>query len=55
MTDTQQPAEPDISSETDSVTADSVSSVNAEQLLATTLASAQADDKRVFVHLGAPW
>lgn len=32
-----------------------VTSVDAERLLASTLESAKADDKRVIVHLGAPW
>ena len=31
------------------------SSVDAERLLASTLASAKAQNKRVLVHLGAPW
>lgn len=29
--------------------------LNAEALLASTLENAKADDKRVMVHLGAPW
>jgi hypothetical protein len=29
--------------------------VDAERLLASTLESAKADNKRVMVHLGAPW
>jgi hypothetical protein len=29
--------------------------LNAERLLASTLESAKAQDKRVMVHLGAPW
>ena len=33
----------------------SPSSNDAQGLLASAMASAQADDKRVMVHLGAPW
>ena len=34
---------------------DAASSGDAERLLASALQSAKADDKRVMVHLGAPW
>jgi hypothetical protein len=36
-------------------TADEASPVDAERLLASTLENAAADNKRVIVHLGAPW
>ena len=35
--------------------AEAASAVDAEMLLASTLESAKADNKRVIVHLGAPW
>ncbi len=35
--------------------AEATSPVDAEKLLASTLKSAKADNKRVMVHLGAPW
>ncbi len=35
--------------------AEVASAVDAERLLASTLASAKADNKRVMVHVGAPW
>ena len=35
--------------------AEAASPVDAERLLASTLESAKADNKRVMVHLGAPW
>ena len=36
-------------------TAEEASSVDAERLLASTLEKAKAENKRVMVHLGAPW
>ncbi len=53
--ETQQPTGQDVASEPESETAVAAPPVDAEQLLATTLATAKADDKRVLVHLGAPW
>lgn len=35
--------------------ADRQSAVDAEQVLASALENARANDKRVLVHLGAPW
>ena len=40
---------------TEAASKETASLVDAEQLLASTLACARADNKRVMVHLGAPW
>jgi len=40
---------------TESPAAEKGSPLDAERLLASALASAKADDKRVMVHLGATW
>lgn len=39
----------------DQVAAVKVSQVDASKLLASTLEKAKAEEKRVMVHLGAPW
>ena len=53
--ETQQPAAQGAVTEPASETTVVAPSVDAEQLLATTLADAKVGDKRVLVHLGAPW
>ena len=52
---TETPTAENAAAELFSDPAEAISPVDADMLLASTLDSAKADNKRVIVHLGAPW